>query len=230
MANETAKKKDFVEIEFVGRNLTNNEVFDSNILAEAKKINPNVSSTKPLVVCIGEGMVVKGFDESLEGKELNKKYSVKIGFEKAFGKRYPNLVRLIPIKMFLAQKVYPQPGMTLALDNNLVKIVSVSGGRVMVDFNNPLAGKEIEYDFIIKKILSDLKEKASALQKYLFGQEFEFEVVQNEKSKKLVFKDVKLAQLLDVFKDKFKEMLGVELEIFAEKKSEGKKKEEESKE
>ena len=220
-SKQLTKKKDFVAIEFLGRNLSNNEVFDSNILEEAQKINPDVKAAKPLIACIGSEMVVKGFDEALEGKEIGKKYHLKLAPDKAFGKRFPNLVKLIPMKLFLAQKIYPQPGMTLALDNNLVKIMSVSGGRVMVDFNNPLAGKEIEYEFTIQKIIADTKEKASALQRYLFGQEFEFDV--DEAKKKLIFKDVKLTQLLDVFKDKFKEMLGFDLEILEQKKKEDKK-------
>jgi len=226
--NETAKKKDFVEIEFLGRNLTNNEVFDTNITEEAKKIQLELSG-KPLVVCIGESMVVKGFDEALEGKEIGKKYSVKISSEKGFGKRDSKLVKMIPLKIFLAQKIYPQPGMTLALDNNLVKVISVSGGRVLVDFNNSLAGKDIEYEFTIKKIITDSKEKVSAVQRFFFGQEFEFDIEEKEGNKKIVFKDTKLAPVLNAFKDKFKEMLGFDVEIFAkaEKNPEEAKKPEE---
>jgi len=230
MANqETAKKKDFIELEFIGKNLTNNEIFDSNILEEAKKLNPQVKEVKPLTICIGENFVVRGLDAFLEGKEIGKKYNLKLDPEKAFGKRDSKLIRLIPMKMFLEQKIYPQPGMTLALDNNLVKVVSVSGGRVLVDFNNPLAGKDIEYEFTIKKVVDEVKEKVSALQNFLFGQVFEFDLEEDKekKTQKVVFKDVRLAQVLNVFKDKFKELLGVDLEILA--KPEKKEKLEEAK-
>ena len=39
MAEGKVVKNDFVEIEFLGKNLSNNEVFDTNIAEEAKKIN-----------------------------------------------------------------------------------------------------------------------------------------------------------------------------------------------
>jgi len=211
-----AKKGDFVELEFTGKNLGNNEIFDTNVPEEAKKLNPK-AEPKPLQICIGQGMVVKGFDEALEGKEIGRKHKIQLSPEKAFGKRQSELVRLMPMKIFLAQKIRPEPGMTLALDDNLVRIVSVSGGRVLVDFNNPLAGKDVEYEFTIKKILADIKEKTSALQKFLFGQEFEFEV--DEAKKKIIFKDSKLMNVLNVFKDKFKEMLGYEPEILQKKES-----------
>jgi FKBP-type peptidyl-prolyl cis-trans isomerase 2 len=222
-SEKTTKKGDFIEISFIGKNLFNNEVFDTNITEEAKKINLELSG-KPLIACIGQNMVVKGFDEALEAKELGKKYTIKLTPEQAFGKRQPNLTRLIPMRFFLEQKVYPQPGMTLALDNNLVKVVSVSGGRVMVDFNNPLAGKDIEYEFTINKIVGDIKEKVSATQRFLFGHEFEFEV--DEKRKMIVFKDVKLAPILNAFREKFKELVGLDVEIFAKtEKAEDKKNE-----
>jgi FKBP-type peptidyl-prolyl cis-trans isomerase 2 len=213
--NNVVNKKDFIELEFIGKNLTNNEVFDSNILEEAKKLNPKVNGVKPLVICAGYEMLVKGLDDFIVGKEVGKKYNLKLTPEKAFGKRDSKLVRLIPMKMFLEQKIYPEPGMTLALDNNLVKVISVSGGRVMVDFNNPLAGKDIEYEFTIKKKVEDIKTKAEALQNFLFNQVFEFDV--DEKAKKLIFKDVKLTPILNVFKDKFKEILDHDVEIFEKK-------------
>lgn len=221
MANPIVNKKDFVELEFLGRNITNNEVFDTNITEEAKKIKLELSG-KPLVVCIGQSMVVKGFDEALEGKEVGKKYTIKLPEDRAFGKRDKKLVQLIPLKMFLAQKIMPEPGMVLALDNNLVRIMSVSGGRVMVDFNNPLAGKEVEYEFTIKRKIEDMKEKVKAVQLFLFGQEFEFDL--DEANKKIIFKEIKLTPILNAFAPKFKDMLDMKVEIL-EKKNEEKKEE-----
>ncbi len=222
----TTKKHDFVEVEFVGRNLGNNEIFDTNIPAEAKKIELEITNNKPFIISIGRGMVVKGFDEALEDKEVGKKYTVKIGPEKAFGKRNPSLVRLIPMKVFAEQKIYPQPGMTLALDNNLVKVVSVSGGRVLVDFNNPVAGKDVEYEFTIKKLITDDTEKVRATQAFLFGHEFEFNLEEKDGKKKIVFSDIKLTPVLNAFKHKFKELLDMEVEILAKPEKKEEKKEE----
>jgi len=216
---EKTKKGDFVEIEFLGRNLQTNEVFDTNITEEAKKIDLKLTG-KPLLIKIGSDMVVRGFDESLEGKELGVKNTVKLSPEKAFGKRVPSLVRMIPMKFFIAQKIMPQPGMILTLDNNMVKVISVSGGRVMVDFNSPLAGKDVEYEFTIKRQVNDTKERVKAIQLFFFGHEFDFDV--DEKTKKIIFHDLKLTPVLNVFKDKFKELLDMDVEILAkpEKKEE----------
>jgi FKBP-type peptidyl-prolyl cis-trans isomerase 2 len=219
MTGNKVSKKDFVEIEFVGKNLSNGEIFDTNIKEEAKKINLEINP-KPLIVCAGQGMLVKGFDESLENQEIGQIYTIKLSPDKAFGKRNSQMVRLIPMKMFAEQKIYPQPGMTFALDNNLVKIVSVSGGRVMVDFNNPLAGKDVEFTYTIKRKVADAKEKINAIQTFFFGREFEF-TIDSEKNK-IIFSELKLMPVLNAFKDKFKDLLGMDVEILAkpEKKDE----------
>ena len=121
----------------------------------------------------------------------------------------------MPKKIFIEQEMMPTPGLTVAFDNNLGKIISVSGGRVLVDFNNPLAGKDIEYEFTIKRMVNDLKEKAEALQHFLFGQAFPFEIDENKKT--IVFQDLKLASILQVFNQKFKDTLGYGVEILEKK-------------
>lgn len=224
------KKQDFIELEFLGRDALTEEAFDTNIPSEAKKLNLKAEA-KPMIICIGEDMVVKGFDKALENKESGKKYKIRLSPDEAFGKRITKLMKLIPKKIFTDNKMQPVAGMTVALDNMIAKIVSASGGRIMVDFNNPLAGKEIEYEFEVKRFVTDTKEKVNAIQNFFFRQEFPFDL-DNEK-KKIIFKDVNLTQALNMFKDKFKELVGYDVEIFAkpdakEKLQESEKTEEKS--
>ena len=140
------KKNDFVEIEFTGK--SNNEIFDTTHPEEAKSIGLDVN-VKPAIASVGNEMLLKGLDEALEGKEIGEKYSVHIFPEKGFGKRNASLIKTIPIRIFREKNMDPTPGMVFQLDQHLVRILSVSGGRVIADFNNPLAGKEIDYDFKI---------------------------------------------------------------------------------
>ena len=206
---EIVKPKDFVEIEFIGR--TDGEVFDTNIPSEARKVNPK-SNVEPIVVCAGQKMLVKGFDDALESKEIGKKYTINLQPEQAYGKRDPKLIKMIPKKVFLEHEMNPVAGMTVSLDNAVAKIISASGGRIMVDFNNPLAGKELEFEFTITKKVTDVKEKAGALQKFLFRKVFDFDI--DEQRKMLVFKEPQLTPFLSAFREKFKEMIGYDVEIF----------------
>jgi len=203
------RKNDFVEIEFTGKIKDSGQIFDTTDKKEAEKINLKIDS-KPLIICIGQKMLVPGFDKELEGKELGKKYIIEVSPEEGFGKRNPALIKTLPIKIFHEKNMDPKPGMMFQLDNFLVRISAVSGGRVIADFNNPLAGKTLIYEFKIKRKITDQKEKIKTLSNLFFKKELEFEI----KDKKIIFKieNKELADFVKIFKNKFKEILGLELE------------------
>ena len=201
---ENINKGDFVEIEYTG--YVNNEIFDSNIVEDLKKINPEAKVEKS-ILCIGEGMIVQGLDKALESKEIGKEYRVKINANEGFGQRRKELIRTIPLKVFTDKEVMPRAGMMFSLDNQIVKIIAVSGGRVMTDFNSPLAGKEVEYKFKIIRKVHDEKEKAEALFKTSLRFVPEFEI-----KDKIIIKGHKIFEkVVSAFNDKFKKLIGKEL-------------------
>ena len=205
------KKNDFIEIEFTGK--ANDEIFDTTNKKEAGQMNSeiDIKNIKPIIVSVGNQMLLKGFDDELEGKEIGKKYSIHILPEKAFGKRDPSMIKTMPMRVFREKNMNPVPGMVLQLDNYIAKVLSVSGGRVIVDFNNPLAGKEIDYNFKIIKKIDNINDKINSLQDFFFKQRFEFNI--NEKDKKVIFKDEKIKPLVKMFNQKFKDMIGFDFEV-----------------
>jgi FKBP-type peptidyl-prolyl cis-trans isomerase SlyD len=60
--------------------------------------------------------------------------------------------------------------------------MSVGAGRVRVDFNNPLAGKDLIYKFTVKEIVEDKVEKAKAVVKMSLGTSdgFEFTIKEDK--------------------------------------------------
>jgi FKBP-type peptidyl-prolyl cis-trans isomerase 2 len=208
MAMEKVKKNDFVELEFIGK-VKNGEVFDTNISEEAKKIGLKIDD-KPFILCIGQEMVIKGLDKSLDGKEIGKTSSVDLLPSEAFQERKSSLVRLIPLSVFTQQKILPKQGMTLALDNMLVKIVSVSGGRVLVDFNNPLSGKIVSYEFTIKRKVDDINEKIQAITDYFIRKDAKFEL---KDTKILLEIEEAFSPIIAILNNKFKSIINLEFEL-----------------
>lgn len=201
---EMTKKNDFVEIEYTG--ISQGTVFDSNQPEEVSKLNPKAEA-KPLILVIGQKMVVRGLDSALEGKQIGKKYEVVLQAKDAFGERKRELVKTIPLKVFSAQQISPYPGLVLAMDNMLAKIITVSGARVITDFNNPLAGKDVTYSFLIKRRVEDEKEKAECLFSAFFKTVPEFSI-----GEKIIIKgDKNLEIFAKVFGERFKELIGKEL-------------------
>ena len=233
--SETIQKNDFIEIEFTGK--SDGKIFDTTNPEEAEEIGiKEPKNIKPLIISVGNQMLLQGLDEFLEGKELNKEYTTDLQPEKAFGKRDPRLIKTYSLPAFKKNNIDPYPGMVLQLDNTIARVLSVSGGRVMVDFNNPLAGKEVSYNFKMKKKITDDKEKINALQDFFFKQKFEFEIVketgdnqkedkkqirqergdsnsQNSNSKKIIFKNPNAKPFIQIFGERFKEITCFEFEV-----------------
>ena len=219
----TIKKNDFIEIEFTGKITGTDEIFDTNIKEDLPKTNGQKPKTnpKPFILSVGHKMLPNGFDADIEGKETGKSYTLDLKPEDAFGKRNPQMIRMIPTKHFHEQKIDPQRGMQLSLDGQLVKILSSDRGRTLVDFNNPLAGKPVTYKYKINKIITDQKQKIDALQDFLFRKTFDFET----KDKTLTFKiEKQFEPFIKLFAPKFEEILGLKIESqIIEDKKEDKK-------
>jgi FKBP-type peptidyl-prolyl cis-trans isomerase 2 len=211
----TLQKKDFIEIEFTGK-VKDGEIFDSNIKEDLEKTKLELEP-KPFVFCLGEGMFLEGIDNFLIGKNIGE-YKIELQPENAFGKRNPKLIQMIPLKVFKEHKTHaPEPGTMFQFDGKIGKVLAVSGGRVIVDFNNPVAGREVEYKIKILRKLDDLDEKIKALNNFFFRKDFDFKL-ENKKLNLTVDKGFR--QFVELFKDKFKEILDLELE--AEEKTDNK--------
>jgi len=217
------KEKDFIEIEFTGRT-KEGEIFDSNIKEDLEKANLNFEP-KPFAFCLGQGMFLKGVEDFLIGKsDKVENYEISLSSDNAFEKRNPKLIQLVPSRVFMEQKLNPVKGMMFNFDGRIAKILSVSGGRVIADFNNPVAGKDVVYNVRFLRKISDINEKAGALIDFLFRRKLDFEI----KDKKIIILAEKgLDKFVELFKDKFNEILDLELETRVV--DAGKKKEEDKK-
>ncbi len=224
--SEKLQKGDFVEIEFTGKIKDTGEPFDSNKKEVLKELSPKEVDTKgkPFIFALGQGMFLEGVDEFLQGKEAEKDYEIELIPEKAFGKRDPQKIERVPINVFKQNNLNPQRGAVFNFDNRTGKIIAVSGGRVMIDFNNLLAGKDVVYEVKVNRKVTDINEKAKAFIKFIFRKDVDFEIKDN----KLILKaDNQIKQFAGMLKDKFKEILGLDLEVQDEESS---KKENNSKE
>lgn len=203
----TLKEKDFIEIAFTGK-LQDGGVFDSNIQEELQKLNPKAKA-KPFVFALGQDMFLKGVDEFLIGKDIGK-HKIELTPDKAFGKRDPKLIQMVPIKIFHAQQINPVPGYAFNFDGKVGKVLTVSGGRVIVDFNNPLAGKDIIYEINILRKVEDINEKIKSLNEFLFRQDLKF----NVEDKKLNLEvEKRMVRFVEMFKDNYKNVLDLDLVV-----------------
>ncbi|MGC9058243.1 MAG: FKBP-type peptidyl-prolyl cis-trans isomerase [Candidatus Nanoarchaeia archaeon] len=140
-------KKDFVELELIGKVLPTEQIF-----MEEKS-----------TICLGAGQLLPELEKNIEGKEVGQQFEIELKPEQAYGIRDPRLVQLVPLSKFSQNNINPIPGLQINIDGLLATVRSVNGGRVIVDFNHPLAGKTLKFKINILKKIENVQDKIRAL-------------------------------------------------------------------
>jgi len=160
------QKGDFILVNYTAKVKETNEVFDTTLEEVAKKehLYKEGELYESKLIVIGEGWMLKAVDESLETMKLNKAQSVEVPSDKAFGPRDPEKLKRVPLKQLLAKDIHnPTIGMRIDYNGKMATIRSIGAGRVLLDFNPPLAGRTLIYDVTVDKKLAANEEKVIAL-------------------------------------------------------------------
>jgi FKBP-type peptidyl-prolyl cis-trans isomerase 2 len=156
--------KDIIEIELILKDANSKEVLDTTNKDLAKESNLNLKQEyKPLNYVFGAGELLKAVEENIKDLEVSKTKTFVLKKEQAFKDKDPNKIELISINEFKKEKINPQVGLFVNVGNRSGKIISVSGGRVKVDFNPIYAGRDLEYTITINTIISKDQEKIPLL-------------------------------------------------------------------
>ena len=218
----TINKGDFIKIIYTGRILDDNSVFDTTDQEIAKKEGFEKKNIEPVVIRVGDGQLIQGLDEDVLGKELNKDYSVNIIPEKAFGKKSAKLIQLVSLSKFKNENIKPMPGLQVQINDQMGIVKTVTGGRVMVDFNHPLSGKDVKYEYKILNIIKDDIEKIKSYFLTSFGIK-EIDVKKTEKGFEIETKNPMPDIIKEEFNKKLKEIISDKEEyIFISKNDENK--------
>ncbi|RAP51155.1 MAG: peptidylprolyl isomerase [Methanosphaera sp. SHI613] len=165
------EENDFIRLNYTGRVKSSNEVFDTTYeeVAEEAGIKVEGKDYHPIVLSVGADQVLSALQDQLVGLEVGEEKTIEIPCEDAFGKKDQSLIKLIPMKEFKQQNIRPVPGMPLSLDGQQGVVRTVDGGRVRVDFNHALAGKDIIYEVVVEEKIEDDVEKIKGLIDVYYG-------------------------------------------------------------
>ncbi len=217
----TGDLMEFFKVIYTGRDKTNNKIFDTNDEEVAKKEGVLTPGKKyePILMIIGDNQLIPGFEEALKGMKPGESKTVEISPDKAYGERKEELVKLVPLKTFKDNNITPYPGMVIDIEGMPARIQSVSGGRVRIDFNHPLAGKTLIFDIKVVEKLEKKEDIAKAITESFFPGEVKVEIKDKEAivslSKEATkLKDIQTRKLM-VTKD-LKKYVGVEKVKFNE--------------
>jgi len=132
-----AKTGDTVKVHYTGR-LEDGTEFDSS------------TGGDPLEFKLGEGEVIPGFEQAVEGMDLNESKTVTIPADDAYGPRRDDLVMDVDRGEF-AEDADPEVGQHFRVrekDGHEITVVvtGVGESQVTMDANHPLAGKDLTFD------------------------------------------------------------------------------------
>jgi peptidylprolyl isomerase len=138
-----AKMEDTVVLHYTG-SFRDGEIFDSSLDRE------------PFEFTIGQGMVISGLEKGIVGMNEGESRTLNIPAEEAYGPRREDLLAVIgrsqmPANIDLKTGIVlqaraPDGGMTS------VMVRDVDDENVTLDFNHPLAGKELVFEVKLIKV------------------------------------------------------------------------------
>lgn len=142
------QKNDFVKISYEGK---------------VKESGQLVDKADDIVIIAGANYIINGLDEEIEKMNIGEKKNVEVLPAKAFGERSAENIKLVPLSEFRKHGQNPYPGMAVEADNMRGRVLSVSSGRVKVDFNHPLAGKVLVFDVEVKEKIEKIEDKITGI-------------------------------------------------------------------
>ncbi len=104
---------------------------------------------EPLEFVFGSGNIIPGLERGLKGLEKGDRKEIFVEADEAYGQRNPEAIQKVP-RSQLPGDIEPEVGMQLIAQTETsqipVTITEVTEEYVMVDFNHPLAGKNLIFD------------------------------------------------------------------------------------
>ncbi len=139
--------------------VTKNKVVTFNYTLKTKDSEEVVDSSEmhgqPLKAIFGIGLLIPGLEARMEGMTVGERKIIEVPANEAYGERKLELIRKEPKEYF--QGIELQKGMTLQGQTQTGEIINLivvdfDDETVTVDFNHPLAGKDLVFDVEILEI------------------------------------------------------------------------------
>lgn len=120
-----------------------------------------VSAENPLSFVYGAGYLLPAFEEHLTGLKKGDKFAFKLDADNAYGQQMAEAVVELPKEVFMVEgkiedgllDIGNQLPMSDNQGNRLVGVVKAVGDdTVTMDFNHPMAGKELEFSGTVVEV------------------------------------------------------------------------------
>ena len=163
-AGETGLQEgDFVRVAYTARTTEGGQLVDTTdqAVAEEEGVDDTDQTFEPRVIVLGEGHLFETVEADIEGATSGATGSVVVPATEAFGEHDPDELRTVSADRIPEDDRYP--GAHVDIDGEHGHVEAIIGGRARVDFNHPLAGEDIEYEYEVLERVEDRIEQAKGL-------------------------------------------------------------------
>jgi FKBP-type peptidyl-prolyl cis-trans isomerase SlyD len=161
--SEGLQRGDFIRLDYTARTVEGGDIVDTTDpeVAEEEGLDEEEREFEPRTIVLGEGHIFENVEEELVGEEVGHSGSTTIPAAEAFGEGDPDEIKTVSADKIPEDERYP--GAHVNVDGEHGHVETIIGGRARVDFNHPLAGEDIEYDYEIVGEVEDRVEQAQGL-------------------------------------------------------------------
>jgi FKBP-type peptidyl-prolyl cis-trans isomerase SlyD len=154
---------DFVRLAYTARSVENDQLVDTTDeeVAEEEGVDEQQESFEPRVIAVGAGHLFDAVEEDFIGGEAGDSGSVTVPAAEAFGEYDEGEVRTLSAEKIPEDDRYP--GGHVDIEGEHGHVNTIIGGRARVDFNHPLAGEDVEYDYEVLDTVDDRIERAEGM-------------------------------------------------------------------
>ncbi|GAA0197833.1 peptidylprolyl isomerase [Haladaptatus pallidirubidus] len=152
---------DFISLDYTARTVEDGDLVDttSEEVAEEEGVEAEGREFGPRTIVLGAGHIFEDVEDDIYGKEAGVEGDVTVDL--AFGEYDNEEVRTVSADKIQEDDRYP--GARVNVDGQQGFVETIIGGRARVDFNHPLAGEDIEYEYEVLEEVEDEDEKAKGL-------------------------------------------------------------------
>jgi FKBP-type peptidyl-prolyl cis-trans isomerase SlyD len=163
---------DFIRLDYTARTVEDDRLVDTTDgeVAEEEDVEAD-QEFGPRTIVLGEGHIFDSVEADIVGSEVDETGEVVVPAEEAFGEYDDDEVRTVSKDKLPEDDRYP--GAQVTVDGQQGFIETIIGGRARVDFNHPLAGEDVEYEYEVVAEVEDRETKAQGLIEMLLDMELE---------------------------------------------------------
>ena len=159
--SKIVEKGDNVSVNYIGK-LDNGTVFDTSLIDIAKEAGLyDANSTRtyePMSFVVGTGQMISGFDNGVLNMTVGEEKTLKLSPDEAYGEYNQEYLVPVPRSDLENASIVPEIGKQVGTLMGVATIVDITGSNVTLDFNSPLAGKNLTFDVTVVSIEKASKE------------------------------------------------------------------------